>query len=218
MFDFQRARTFMVDNQLRTSGVSDWRILSRMGAVPREEFLPDGKRELAYLDSLLWLGEPRKGRFMPAPAVFAKLLQLAEIGSQDTVLIVGANSGYSTAVVAGLCAKVTGLEHDAALADSAHAALEKLAITNATIVAGDISALGKDRYDAILLEGAVETVPPALLDRLADAGRLVALVHEGGVSVATVYVKSDGVVTSRQEFNASLPALMVKTGEQDFVF
>ncbi|MFD2649802.1 protein-L-isoaspartate O-methyltransferase [Devosia albogilva] len=218
MFDFQRARTFMVDNQLRTSGVSDWRILARMGEVPREEFLPEAKRELAYLDSVQWLGEPRRGRFMPAPAIFAKLLQLAEIGSQDTVLIVGANSGYSTAVVAGLCSKVTGLEHDAALAESARDTLEKLGISNATIIAGDISALGKDRYDAIFVEGAVETVPQALLDRLSDIGRLVALVREGGVSVATVYVKSDGVVASRQEFNASLPALMVKSGEPEFVF
>jgi protein-L-isoaspartate(D-aspartate) O-methyltransferase len=218
MFDFQRARTFMVDNQLRTSGVTDWRILARMGEVPREEFLPEAKRELAYLDSVQWLGEHRTGRFMPAPATFAKLLQLAEIGSQDSVLIVGANSGYSTAVTAGLCARVTGLEREADLAELARASLEKLGIDNATIVAGDISALGKERYDVVFVEGAVDVVPQTLLNRLADGGRLVALVRDGGVSVATVFVNSDGVVASRQEFNASLPALLVKTDEQEFVF
>ncbi len=218
MFDYQRARTFMVDNQLRTSGVNDRRILARMGEVPREAFLPEGKRELAYLDSVQWLGEPRRGRFMPAPATFAKLLQLAEVGAEDSVLIVGANAGYSTAVVAGLCAKVTGLEPDTQLAESARAALAQLGITNAAVVSGDVAALGKDQYDVVLVEGAVGTVPQALLDRLADAGRLVALVRDGGVSVATVFVKSDGVVASRKEFNASMPALFVEASQPDFVF
>jgi Protein-L-isoaspartate carboxylmethyltransferase len=218
MFDYQRARTFMVDNQLRTSGVTDWRILARMGEVPREAFLPEGKRELAYLDSVHWLGEHRTGRFMPAPATFAKLLQLAEVGAEDSVLIVGANAGYSTAVVAGLCAKVTGLEQDARLAESARATLDSLGITNAAMISGDVAVLGKDQYDVILIEGAVETVPQVLLDRLADAGRLVALVRDGGVPVATVFVKSDGVVASRQEFNASMPTLFVQTDKPEFVF
>jgi len=218
MFDFQRARTFMVDNQLRTSGVTDWRILARMGEIPREDFLPEDKRELAYLDSVQWLGPRGSGRFMAPPVILAKLVQLADVTSDDRVLIVGANTGYSTAVLAGLCAEVAGLEVDAALAESARQALSKLGVGNAEIITGDVAALGKREFDVVLVEGALESIPTALLERLADGGRLVALVRDGGVSVATVYVKSAGVVASRQEFNAVLPVLFSTRGGPEFVF
>ena len=107
MVDYSTARRRMVDNQLRTSNVTDRRILAAMEDVPRERFLPDARRALAYVDAVHDLGG---GRFLAAPAPFAKLLQLAEVDHTDTVLDVGAGSGYSVAVLARLARQVTGID------------------------------------------------------------------------------------------------------------
>ena len=109
MTQFERARATMVDNQLRTSGVTDWRVLAEMATVPRERFVPAERQSVAYIDDIHWLGTRAPRRFMMAPATLAKLLQLAEITKDDAVLDVGAATGYSTAVIAGLAASVVGL-------------------------------------------------------------------------------------------------------------
>lgn len=211
MVDFQRARAHMVESQLRAGGVTNAPILARMRAIPREDFVDPGRRELAYADDIQWLGN---GRFMAAPATLAKLIKLAEITGDDAVLDIGAATGYSTAVIAGLAASVTGLEQDAALAAAATANLAALGLTNARIVAGDIDQLGSARFDAIIVQGALDSVPDAFLAALNEGGRLVALTRNGAVSVAHVFVKSGRGVTSRAEFNAFLPPLAQRSNEE----
>ncbi|WP_316360062.1 protein-L-isoaspartate O-methyltransferase [Devosia sp.] len=211
MVDFQRARAHMVESQLRAGGVTNARILACMRSIPREDFVDPGRRELAYADDIQWLGN---GRFMAAPATLAKLIKLAEITSDDTVLDIGAASGYSTAVIAGLAASVTGLEQDTALAAGATANLAALGLTNAHIVAGDIDQVGQARFDAIIVEGALDSVPDAFLAALNEGGRLVALIRNGAVSVAHVFVKSGRGVTARAEFNAFLPPLVQRPNEE----
>lgn len=215
MVDYERARRFMVDNQLRTSHVTDRRILAEMGRLPRELFLPETRRPLAYIDDVHPLGA---ARFMPAPATFAKLLQLADIAATDRVLDLGAGAGYSTAVIAGLCDTVVGIEEDAGLAAAAMENLARLGLANAGVQAGVAADLAGQRYDVIMVEGAVDSVPETLFDLLEDGGRLVALVREGGVAVAHVYVKSRGSVVARAEFNATLPPLYAGPRPVEFVF
>jgi protein-L-isoaspartate(D-aspartate) O-methyltransferase len=211
MVDFQRARAHMVESQLRAGGVTNAPILARMRSIPREDFVDPGRRELAYADDIQWLGN---GRFMAAPATLAKLIKLAEITSDDTVLDIGAATGYSTAVIAGLAASVTGLEQDAALAATAATNLAALGLANARIVAGDIDQVGLARFDAIIVEGALDSVPDAFLAALNEGGRLVALLRNGAVSVANVFVKSGRGVTARAEFNAFLPPLVQRPNEE----
>lgn len=211
MVDFQRARAHMVESQLRAGGVTNAPILARMRSIPREDFVAPSRRELAYADDIQWLGN---GRFMAAPATLAKLIKLAEITSDDAVLDIGAATGYSTAVIAGLAASVTGLEQDADLAAAATANLAALGLTNARIVAGDIDQLGQARFDAIIVQGALDSVPDAFLAALNEGGRLVALMRNGAVSVAHVFVKSGRGVTSRAEFNAFLPPLAQRSNEE----
>lgn len=213
MTDFARARAHMIDGQLRTSGVTDKRILARMGAVPRETFLPAARRPTAYTDSVQWLGRSGSSRFVAPPAIFAKLLQLAEITEHDSVLDIGAGSGYSTAVIAGLAASVAGYEADADLAAMASHNLSSLCMNNASVVTD----LGQGLYDVVFVEGVLDSVPEQYFAALKDGGRLVALVWSGGVSVAKVFRKTGKSIASRLEFNASLPFLKARP-VPEFVF
>jgi protein-L-isoaspartate(D-aspartate) O-methyltransferase len=218
MNDFGRAREHMVDNQLRTSNITDWRILSQFSTVPREVFVAAERQSVAYIDDIQWFGETGKGRFMSAPTTLARLVQLGEITEADSVLDVGVASGYSTAIIAGLCGSVVGLESDGGLASSAAANIESLGIANARIVDGDLKAVGKGPFNAIIMEGALESVPPEYFSVLADGGRLVALIRKGPVAVATVFLKTGKGIASRPEFNASLPPLFQTKAEEQFVF
>ncbi len=216
MVDYELARKLMVDNQLRTHHVTERRILAVMGRVPRELFVSEARRSIAYIDDIQPLGATA-ARFMAPPSLFAKLVQLAEVQAGDDILDIGAGSGYSVAVLAGLGANVLGLEEDAGLVTSANANLVSLGVTNGRVAPGGI-ADASGLYEVIVLEGAVETVPPTLFGRLKDGGRLVAMIRQGAVAVANVYVKSGAAVTARAEFNATLPPLVSARPVEQFVF
>jgi protein-L-isoaspartate(D-aspartate) O-methyltransferase len=217
MIDFETARRYMVDNQLRTAGITDRRILGAMGAVPRERFVPGDRKAIAYVDTAHPLGGDRA---LGAPATVARLFQLAGIGEDDRVLDVGAGTGYSVAVLARLAGHVTGLERDAAMVATARANLAALGIGNADICEGPVDGAGlaAGPFDVIVLEGAVWRIPEPLLELLADGGRLVALVAGPGLAVAHLYVRAGNDVTFRQEFNSMLPPLVPGNRPQAFVF
>jgi protein-L-isoaspartate(D-aspartate) O-methyltransferase len=217
MTDFATARRHMVDNQLRTAGITDRRILGAMGAVPREIFVPADRQALAYIDTVHPLGG---GRSLGAPAPVARLIELAGVGPEDRVLDVGAGTGYATAVLSHLAAHVTGLESEASLAAAARDNLSGLGVGNAVILEGAVDGSGVTAgpFDVIILEGAVDKVPDGLLRLLADGGRLVALVNGRGLAVASLYVKAGDDVTFRQEFNSTLPPLTPPTNGEVFVF
>jgi len=214
MTDFSRARMHMIDSQLRSGGVTDRRILARMSTIERERFVPLSRQPTAYTDSVQWLGKSGAGRFIAPPATFGKLLQLAEVSADDHVLDVGAATGYSTAVIAGIAASVHGFEPDPELAAIARRNLLDLGLGNAEI----ISTIGSNLYDLVFVEGALPSVPPDYFAALKEGGRLVALVWSGGVSVATVYVKTAKGIGSSAEFNAHLPPLLAAPPTQEFVF
>lgn len=218
MTQFDTLRAKMVDNQLRTSGVTAEALLAEMATLPRERFVPADRQAVAYIDDIHWLGQGATRRFMMAPATLAKMLQLAEITRDDAVLDIGAATGYGTAVMAGLAATVVGLETDPGLAATASATLKDLGITNATMVAGDMTALKRASFDVIIVQGALASVPDAMFDHLNDGGRLVAMIRTDGVLVANVFVKTGKNIAARGEFNASLPALDQAQPAPEFVF
>lgn len=219
MTDFAHARRTMVDNQLLTGGVIDRRILSAMGEVPREVFVPDARRGLAYIDDSHALPGP-SGRAIPAPTPFGRLVQLAEVDKTDSVLDVGTGTGYSAAVLSHLAGSVCALESDAALVAAARENVEQVGAENVTVVQGGLfdGAPGHAPFDVIVLEGAVADVPNALLAQLKEGGRLVAIVRRGASSVANVFVRQGDEFAPRVEFNATMPPLLREAPADTFVF
>lgn len=217
MIDYTRARRTMVDNQLRTSGITDWRILDAMNRVPREKFVSERSAAFAYADDAIALSP---SRMVLRPADFARLIQLAEITSQDLVLDLGCGTGYSTAVLAYLSSAVFGLESDEALAEKGNNVLEELGVSKAAIATGPIEAgLKKEApFDVIVLEGAVDAVPQPLFGQLRDGGRLVAVIGTGNSAVAHLFLKSGDDVASISSFNASVPVLGQFASPPAFVF
>jgi protein-L-isoaspartate(D-aspartate) O-methyltransferase len=177
--DYADARRRMVDGQLRPNRVTDPRVLDAMRTLPREQFLPVALRSRAYVDEDVPLPG---GRCLMEPMVFARLVQLAAVQPGDRVLVVCAGVGYGAAVVASLGAQVTALETDAALRDSARAALAGLSLSGTVVVRDGVPREGfasGGPYEAILIEGEVAEVPEALSAQLAEGGRLVAVQGAG---------------------------------------
>ena len=219
MTDFLRARRAMVDNQLRTSGITDRRILAAMGELPREAFVPEARRGLAYVDVSHVLPGPT-GRSLAAPAAFARLLQLADVRTGDRVLDVGAGTGYSAAVLGRLAREVVGVEDDADLVAEARETLARLGVDNVRIEQApmEAGAPAQGPYDVIVLEGAVPDVFEALLNQLAEGGRLAAIVQTNAAPAAHLYVRSGNEFAARPAFNLGLPPLSREPRARAFAF
>lgn len=178
VYDFDHMRRSMVASQLRTTGVADARVLAAVGEVARERFVPEARAAAAYSDAAVPLGN---GRELSPPMATARLLSEAGPRGRERAMVVGAATGYSAALLDKLCASVVAVEEDPALAAFARAALEG---TGVALVEGPLAsghAQGAP-YDLILIDGAVETVPDAIVGQLAEGGRLAAAILDRGVT------------------------------------
>jgi protein-L-isoaspartate(D-aspartate) O-methyltransferase len=179
--------------------------------------VPPGQQALAYLDRDVPVDGAGMRRLLK-PMVLAKLIQAAAVGDGDRVLDVGCATGYSSVILSRLAGAVTALEEDAALA--AAAAGLTAAAGNVKVAGGPLAAGWPPAapYDVILLNGSAEIVPPALLDQLADGGRLVGVVGRGPIGQATVYRRSGAHVGAHAEFDAVAPLLPGFAQPPAFVF
>ncbi|HYU63307.1 MAG TPA: protein-L-isoaspartate(D-aspartate) O-methyltransferase [Verrucomicrobiae bacterium] len=162
----------MVAEQLRPHGVTDERVLQAMAGVPREEFLAPRMRRHAYEDRALAI---ECGQTISQPLVVALMAQSASPQPDDVALEVGTGSGYAAAVLSRLCRKVISIEREPALAERAAETLRRLGFDNVEVAVGDGS-LGwpaEAPYNVILVAAAASHLPEALVDQLADGGRLV---------------------------------------------
>ena len=169
-------RQTMIDSQLRTVGIIDADVIRAFESVPRENFVPAAMAGLAYADAAI---EVAAGRALLEPLVLGLLLERARILPLDRVLVIGAATGYSAAVVAQIAPRTLGLESDAGLAQAARAA--GVDIVEGPLAAGWAAAAP---YDVIVFEGAIEWVPPQIAAQLAPGGRVAAVVREAGVGSA----------------------------------
>ena len=215
------ARQKMVDGQVRPSDVTDVRIIDAMLAVPREAFVPESRRALAYLDLDLDVSEGASDkRYLIKPVVTGKMLQAAEIKQGDNVLVVGCATGYAAAIIAHLAGQVTATDSDSSLAAKAVDVLAGLGLANVTVRTG-AAAEGDPAnapYDAIILNGATEIVPDRLYSQLREGGRLVGVFATTQPPRATLVTRSHGDFGNRALFDAAVPVLPGLERAAAFVF
>jgi len=185
----EAARAAMVVSQLRTTAVNDPRVIAAMADVPREAFVAADSAELAYRDRPVPLGA---GREQNAPLATGRLLTAAELLPDDTVLLIGAGRGYTAAVLAELVATVVAVESEGELVQAARAALAGTG--NVTVVEAPLTegAAEHGPYDVLIVDGAIEYLPEALLAQVKPGGRVLAGLIDGGVARLAGGVKSDG--------------------------
>jgi len=202
--NFEHMRRAMVASQLRTTGVANARVIAAMGEVARERFVPADRVAMAYADALVPLGN---GRQLNSPMALGRLLSEVDPRAEDRILVVGAATGYAAAVAVRLGQSVVAVEEDAALAAFAR---EALAGTGAELVEAPL-VNGYEAgapYDLILVDGAIEYVPDALIAQMADGGRLAAAILDEGVARLSVGRKAGegfGTVAVSDAASAILP-------------
>ncbi len=207
----------MVESQIRPNKVTAPAIIEAMLAVPRERFVAEALRGIAYVDEDIPLGG---GRYLMEPMVLGRLLQFAAIARTDSVLDVGCGPGYASAVMARLARSVVALEEDPALARRAAALLTELAVSNVTVVEGVLANgyAARGPYDVILLNGAVAAIPPTIAGQLTNGGRLVTVMHAAGIGKAALMTRVGDVFSQRIVFDAGTPLLPGFAAQPGFVF
>ncbi len=217
----QIARRKMIEGQIYTNNVQDERVLAALEIIPREDFVPENFKGAAYADAPIELG---RGRFLPDPLTFARLLKAAEIRPEDKVMDIACATGYSTAVIAQLAAEVLAIESDREFAAAADAALQKLGINNAKIHSAELllGANKSKQFDVIFIGGRVEQLPDILISQLKDDGRLVTVLDnpedaDAPANIVIITKNGKAVAINRME-QAHAPKLTEFNRARGFVF
>jgi protein-L-isoaspartate(D-aspartate) O-methyltransferase len=191
---FQTARRQMVEKQLRQRDVRDERVLRAMATVPRHLFVPPAQRPRAYDDGPLPIGQEQT---ISQPYIVALMTENLRLTGTETVLEIGTGSGYQAAVLSMLAEKVYSIEIIPELAETARERLASLGYRNVTVIVGDGN-LGWPQgspYDAIIVTAAAPQIPPALVEQLAEGGRLIVPTEVDGEQHLLRLHKAGGKVT-----------------------
>lgn len=216
--DLSVARDNMVKSQIRPNQVDDEAVLEAMSQTPREAFLPAALKGVAYADESLPLGD---GRFVMAPMTLARLMQLAAVEKDDAALVIGASTGYTSAILAQMASAVVAVESDQTLVERSSEALTKLNIDTVAVVEGDLRGGSSKQapFDVIFFDGAIDEVPLEIREQLADGGRLVAVIRgRAGNGKGTLVTRLNGVFASQEVFEANLPFLPGFEPKPEFEF
>lgn len=206
MSDYAQLRTTMVDTQIRPSDVTKFPVIDAFLKVRRELFVPAQQREAAYAGENISLGGDR---VVLEPRTLAKMIDALEIEPTDLVLDLAPGLGYSSAVLSHLSEAVVAVEGDAFLAREAQTNLADADALNVAVIEGDPAdgAPQHGPYDAIIVGGAVSSLPETIADQLKPGGRIAVIFQEGRVGVCRIGIKSDNGLGWRFGFNAGAPIL-----------
>ncbi|MGL5117472.1 MAG: protein-L-isoaspartate O-methyltransferase family protein [Beijerinckiaceae bacterium] len=220
MSDTTALRRNMIDTQLRTYDVNSPVVLDAVESIERRHFVPEAVREMAYLDRSETLVAGGTRREMLQPMVLARMIQTLEVRRGDRVLDIAGGSGYGAAVMAAIGASVILIEESEALASLAKVALNGQGEKDVTVRVGDLSAGAPDAapFDLILVEGAVQALPDALLRQLADGGKLAAVEGAGRAGRVIVVTRSGDNFGRRTAFDAAAQMLSSFTVKAEFRF
>ena len=215
MTDYKTRRKIMVDTQIRPSDVTKFPIIDAFLSIPREKFVPDGKREAAYIGENFQIGQ---SRVILDPRTLAKLLDALDINNDELVLDIGSGLGYSAAVVSQIAEVVIAVEDDSNLASEAEEILSEIGADNVVFQVGKLEDGAPEHgpYDVIILQGGVEEIPGLILKQLKNGGRIGAIFVEEGLGTAKIGFKLHDKITWRYSFNAAAPILPGFFKQKDF--
>jgi len=197
----------MVEEQLRSRGIRDLRVLAAMGKVPREAFIASGDLKDAYGDHPVSIGA---GQTVSQPYIVAAMVEELELQPTDRVLEVGTGTGYEAAILGELAAEVWTIERHPALADRARQILQELGYANVQVITGDGSLGLREQapFDKILVAAGAPQAPPSLIEQLADGGRMAVPVGNRVEQQLRVVRKAGGeIVTSTHVLCCFVPLL-----------
>ena len=196
--NIELARFNMIEQQIRPWDVLDPGVLSLLAVVKREDFVPEAYRSMAFMDTEIPLPD---GQCMLAPRVEARLLQELQLQRHESVLEIGAGSGFMAALLAHRAREVITLEVSETLARMAQRNLRGAAVMNASVrrTDGANGLAGEGPFDVIVLSGSVATVPQGLLEQLKVGGRLVAIVGDEPVMRARLFTRADAASWSQTD-------------------
>lgn len=216
--DFDSAREIMVDSQIRPNDVTDPRIVSAFLRTPREVFVPNSRKGVAYSELEI---ETSPGRALWTPRDTAKLIKLADFRSSDLVLVIGAGAGYEAALISHLADTVIALEETTQLVDAMSQRFAAVGVDRAAPVEGPLAKGLPEQapFDVIYVAGMIETVPDTWAAQLREGGRLVAVIADaGGVGRGKVFTKAGETLASREGFDAYPPRFKAFDRKPSFSF
>lgn len=215
--DYYQQRVTMVDCQVRPSDVTKFPIIAAMLDCPREEFVPDSLRSVAYMGDHLTLAE---GRVLLDPRTFSKMLNEIDIRKDEFVLDIGCGLGYSSAIISHFAEAVVALEEDEVMAKEAAIGLVAHAVDNAVAVCGKLSegATIHAPYDVIVVEGGIELLPDGIVSQLKDGGRIACVFVNRHPGECRIGIKRAGKISWRVVFNADVPVMAGFKTKEQFVF
>ena len=216
MTDYKTRRKIMVDTQIRPSDVTKFPIIDAFLSVPRERFVPDGKREAAYIGENFEIGQ---SRILLEPRTLAKLLDALDIQKDELVLDIGSGLGYSSAIISLMAEVVIAVEDDSSLVSEAEEILSEIGVDNVVVQIGKLEDGAPEHgpYDVIILQGGVGEIPGSILNQLKNGGRIGAIFIEEGLGTAKIGFKLNEKITWRYSFNAAAPILPGFFKQKDFV-
>ena len=206
----------MVDTQIRPSDVTKFPIIDAFLFVPREKFVPDGKREAAYIGENFQIGQ---SRVILEPRTLAKLLDALDVNNDELVLDIGTGLGYSSAVISLVAEFVVAVEDDSSLASEAEEILSEIGADNVVVEVNKLEEGAPEHgpYDVIIIQGGVEKIPGSILKQLKNGGRVGAIFIEEGLGTAKIGFKLNDKINWRYSFNAAAPVLPGFFKQKDFV-
>lgn len=216
--DFDKAREIMVDSQIRPDDVTEPRIVSAFLRTPREVFVPNARKGVAYSELEITTSP---GRALWTPRDTAKLIKLAAIQPTDVVLVVGAGAGYEAALISQLADTVIALEETAALVDAMSQRFAAIGIDRAAPVEGPLAKGLPEQapFDVIYIAGMIEVLPDSWAGQLRDGGRLVAVMAQpGGMGRGKVFTKAGDTLAAREGFDACPPRFAAFDRKPTFSF
>jgi len=209
-------RKIMVDTQIRPSDVTKFPIIDAFLSVPREKFVPDGKRETAYIGENFQIGQ---SRIILEPRTLAKLLDALDIHNDELVLDIGSGLGYSSAIISLIAEVVIAVEEDTSLASEAEEILSEIGADSVVVEVNKLEEGAPEHgpYDVIMIQGGVEEIPGSILKQLKNGGRVGAIFMEEGLGTAKIGFKLNDKINWRYSFNAAAPVLPGFFKQKDFV-